>query len=119
VKPGQVFNRIHVEDLAAIAEALIESRRPSGVWNVADDEPAPPDEVIAFAAGLIGIAPPQEERFEDAELSAMARSFYEDNKRVSNAKIKRELKRSLIYPTYREGLRALAKEDLRERRAER
>ncbi len=110
VKPGQVFNRIHVEDIAqAVATAMIQERGQAGtrLFNVADDEPAPPQDVILYAAELLGAAPPPEIPFESAELSAMARSFYSGNKRMRNDKIKRELGIVLRYPTYREGLRAL------------
>lgn len=107
VKPGQVFSRIHVEDIAGTLEASIARPTPGAVYNVCDDEPAAPQEVIAFAAGLLGVAPPPETPFETAQLSPMARSFYADNRRVSNARIKDELGVSLGYPTYREGLRAL------------
>jgi nucleoside-diphosphate-sugar epimerase len=108
VKPGQVFNRIHVADIAQAIEACF-TRNADGVFNVADDEPAPPQDVIAFAASLLGIAPPPEVPFEQARatLSAMAQSFYADNRRVRNAKLKSELGVRLTYPTYREGLRAL------------
>jgi nucleoside-diphosphate-sugar epimerase len=107
VKEGQVFSRIHVEDIAAILEASIARPRPGAAYNVCDDEPAPPQEVVAFAAALLGRDPPPEIPFEKAELSPMARSFYEDSKRVSNRLIKEELGVTLRYPTYREGLRAL------------
>ncbi len=108
VKPGQIFNRIHVEDLADVARRLMEAGGPGEVWNVADQEPAPPQDVVAFAADLLGMAPPPEEAFEAAELSPMARSFYDDNRRVSVEKLRRELRHRWLYPTYREGLRALA-----------
>ncbi|THD45872.1 MAG: SDR family oxidoreductase [Bradyrhizobium sp.] len=108
VKPGQVFNRIHVDDLATVAARLIQSGRPGGLWNVADEEPAPPQEVIAFAAALLGAPPPPEEDFAAAELSPMAKSFYAGNRRVSVNKLRRELGYRWLYPTYREGLRALA-----------
>jgi nucleoside-diphosphate-sugar epimerase len=108
VKPGQTFNRAHVEDIAqAIGLTLLAGGRGE-VWNVADDEPAPPQDVIAFAAGLLGLPPPPEEPFETAEMTPMARSFYADNRRVSIARLKRELGFAPKYPTYREGLRALA-----------
>ena len=110
VKPGQVFNRIHVEDIAqTVAAAILQERREPGtrLFNLADDEPAPPQDVILYAAELIGRAPPPEIPFEEAALSPMARSFYAGNKRLRNAKIKRELGIALKYPTYREGLRAL------------
>lgn len=109
VKPGQVFNRIHVEDISrAVAAAF--SRGESAVWNVADNEPAPPQDVIAYAAGLLGVAPPPLVDFAQAEMSPMARSFYSDNKRVSNRRLVEDLGVTLAYPTYREGLRALADE---------
>ena len=112
VKPGQVFNRIHVEDIAQTVIAAIRRERRGGgsrVYNVADDEPAPPQDVLLYAAELIGAPTPPEIPFEKADLSPMARSFYEDNKRVHNTKIKRELGVVLRYPTYREGLQALAR----------
>ncbi len=106
VKPGQVFNRIHVEDIAAATVAAFE-RHLDGTINVTDDEPAPPQDVVAFAAQLLGVEPPPEIAFEEADLSPMARSFYGENKRVRNARAKSELGLSFAYPTYREGLRAL------------
>lgn len=108
VKPGQVFNRIHVDDIAGILLASLVRPRNGAVYNVTDDEPAPPQDVVAFAAGLIGIEPPPEIPFDPQALSPMAASFYGENKRVSNALVKRELGYSLRYPTYREALRALA-----------
>jgi nucleoside-diphosphate-sugar epimerase len=107
VKPGQVFSRIEVEDLAAVLRASIARPRPGAIYNVCDDEAAPPSEVIAYAASLLGMAPPQEEDFARAALTPMARSFYAENKRVSNRRIKEELGVVLSYPTYREGLAAL------------
>jgi nucleoside-diphosphate-sugar epimerase len=107
VKPGQVFNRIHVDDLAAILAAAMSADGTQAIYNVADDEPAPPQEVVAFAASLLGLAPPPEIPFEEAELSPMAASFYGENKRVKNDRIKRVLGVTLAYPTYREGLRAI------------
>ncbi len=106
VKPGQVFNRIHVDDIAGATAAALE-RRAGGVFNVSDDEPAPPQDVITLAAEMMGVAPPPEQPFETAELSPMARSFYGDVKRVSNAKVKRELGLAFACPTYREGLASL------------
>jgi nucleoside-diphosphate-sugar epimerase len=106
VKPGQIFNRIHVHDIASAVMAAIEHHR-GGTWNVCDDEPAPPQDVITHAAQLMGIAPPPEEAFETAEMSAMARSFYSSSARVSNARLKRELGVTLAHPTYRHGLDAL------------
>lgn len=107
VKPGQVFCRIHVEDIATVLEASMRRPNPGAIYNVADDEPAPPQDVVAYAAELLGVAPPPEIPFEQAQLSPMAASFYADNRRVRNEKIKRELGVALKYPTYREGLRAL------------
>jgi nucleoside-diphosphate-sugar epimerase len=107
-KLGQTFNRAHVEDIAQAIGLVLAAPGPGGVWNVADEEPAPPQDVIAFAAQLLGIEPPPEEAFETADMTPMARSFYADNKRVSIAKLKQELGFKPKYPTYREGLRALA-----------
>lgn len=108
VKPGQVFNRIHVEDIARAIEAAFLHEGSGGAWNVTDDLPAPPQDVVAYAADLIGMAPPPEIAFDGAELTPMARSFYSENKRVDNARLKRELGVSLAYPTYKEGLKALS-----------
>ena len=107
VKPGQVFNRIHAEDIAGACAALLAHQGPSDVWNVTDDEPAPPQDVVAFAAETMGIEPPPEQDFDSADLTPMARSFYGENKRCSNAKIKRLLGYDFAYPTYREGISAL------------
>jgi nucleoside-diphosphate-sugar epimerase len=113
VKPGQTFNRIHVDDIATIVEAAFE-KRAGGIFNGVDDEPAPPEDVIAFAARLMGLPPPPEVAFEDAKLSPMARSFYGESKRVRNDRIKSELGVQLAYPTYREGIAAiLERENLR------
>ena len=110
IKPGQVFNRIHVDDIASAIMAAVQ-HRGGGTWNVCDDEPAPPQDVIAYAARLMGVAPPADEAFATAEMSAMARSFYSSSARVSNAKLKRELGVTLAYPTYRHGLDALWRDD--------
>jgi nucleoside-diphosphate-sugar epimerase len=107
VKPGQVFNRIHVEDIAHAVAAARVHPGGSAVWNVTDDEPAPAQDVVSYAAGLIGIAPPPEIPFESAELSAMAASFYGESKRVANVALKQGLGVELAFPTYREGLRHL------------
>jgi nucleoside-diphosphate-sugar epimerase len=111
VKPGQVFNRIHVGDIAQAIDAAF-TRSASGIFNVADDEPTPPGDPIAFAAQLMGVDAPPEIRFEDAapSMSPMALSFWQECRRVRNAKLKRTLGVSLLYPTYREGLRALLAE---------
>ena len=107
VKPGQVFSRIHVTDIAGILAASMEKPSPGSAYNVCDDEAAPPQDVVAYAADLLGIEPPPEVAFEDADLSDMARSFYAESKRVSNDKVKTELGYRFMYPTYRQGLKAL------------
>ncbi len=109
VKPGQVCNRIHVEDIAHVLEASTMHPRGGAIYNVSDNEPAPPQDVVAYAAKILGVEPPPEVAFEDADLSPMGRSFYGENKRVSNARIRQELKVVLGYPTYREGIGSLAK----------
>ena len=107
VKPGQVFSRIHVDDIAMVLLASMAWPNPGAVYNVCDDNPAPPDEVIAYAAQLLGVEPPPAVPFEQAELSEMARSFYADNKRVRNDRMKEELGVRLKYPDYRTGLQAI------------
>ena len=106
VKPGQVFNRIHVEDIGRVT-ALAAARKLAGTFNLADDEPAPPQDVIAHAAGLLGVPVPPEVPFDAAELSPMARSFYGESKRVANRRIKQELGVRLAFPDYRAGLAAI------------
>ena len=108
IKPGQVFNRIHVEDLASVLAVAIAGRGQNVIYNVTDDEPSAPSDVITFAAQLLGIEPPPEIPYANAALSPMAASFYAENKRVRNTRIKKDLGVSLLYPTFREGLRALA-----------
>ena len=107
IKQGQIFSRIHVEDIAGVLLASINNPNPGRVYNLADDEPCPPQDVIAYAAELLGLPIPPDIPFEDAKLSAMAKSFYADSKRVSNARIKNELGYELKYPNYRVGLKAL------------
>lgn len=109
VKPGQVFNRVHVDDIAAVLAAALE-KNAAGVFNLADDEPCPPQDVVEFAANLMGVALPPEIPFASADLSPMARSFYGESKRVSNRRIREELGVALRYPTYREGLKSLWQE---------
>ena len=104
VKPGQVFNRAHVDDIAQTVVASMHKPRAGAIYNIADDEPAPPQDVITLAADLLGIDPPPEEDFATAEMTDAARQFYGSNKRISNALIKSELGVVLRYPTYREGL---------------
>ena len=111
VRPGQVFCRIHVDDIVQVLRASMARPNPGAIYNVADDEPAPPQDVVTFACALLGIQPPPETPFEQAELSPMARSFYSDSRRIANARIKEELGVKLRYPTYREGLRALLDDD--------
>ena len=108
VKPGQLFNRIHVQDLAAAVIAGAEGAGTGMVYNIADDEPAPPQDVVTCAARLLGVPAPPEIPFEAAQLSPMAQSFYAESKLVRNDKAKRQLGLVLEYPTYREGLRAIA-----------
>ncbi len=108
VKLGQLFSRIHRDDLVAVLAASMGRPEAGAVYNVCDDRPAPPDEVVAFACALLGIAPPPATPFEEAELSDMARSFYAENRRVRNDRIKHDLGVSLAYPDYETGLRALA-----------
>lgn len=107
VKPGQVFSRIHRDDIVETLLASMRRPNPGAAYNVCDDEAAPPQDVIAFACNLLDVEPPPEVAFETADLSPMARSFYSDNKRVRNRRIKEELGVSLQWPTYREGLKAL------------
>jgi len=107
VKPGQVFSRIHVADLAAVLAASIARPDPGAIYNVCDDEAAPPQDVILEACRLLGVAPPPEIPFEQAALSPMARSFYGENKRVSNRRLRETLGVRLRYPDYRAGLAAI------------
>jgi nucleoside-diphosphate-sugar epimerase len=107
VKQGQVFSRIHVDDIAGALACSIARPNPGRAYNVCDDEACPPQEVVAYAAELLRVPPPPEIPFETATLSPMARSFYAESKRVSNERLKRELGWHPNYPTYREGLKAL------------
>ena len=102
-----MFGRIHVDDIVQVLRASIARPNPGAIYNVADDEPAPPQDVIAFAAELLGVEPPQEVPFEEADLSEAARSFYADNRKVANDRIREELGVDLKHPTYRDGLRAI------------
>lgn len=111
IKDGQVFSRIHVEDIAQVLAASIARPNSGAVYNVCDDDPAPPQDVIAHAAELLGMPVPPAIPFEDAEMTPMARSFYAESKRVRNDRIKDELGVVLRYPTYREGLAALLPDD--------
>jgi nucleoside-diphosphate-sugar epimerase len=107
IKPGQVFSRIHVDDIAGVVRASMARPHPGRAYNVADDEPCPPQDVIAHAAMLLGLPVPPDVPFEMAELSPMQRSFYADSKRVSNRRAKDELHYRFRHPTYRDGLLAL------------
>ncbi|MDF1856344.1 SDR family oxidoreductase [Pseudooceanicola sp.] len=107
VKPGQVFSRIHVADIAQVLAASMARPDPGAVYNLCDDDPAPPEDVIAHAATLLDLPLPPEENFATAEMTPMARSFYAESKRVRNDRIKDDLGVRLIYPTYRDGLAAL------------
>ncbi|MBI3445336.1 MAG: SDR family oxidoreductase [Magnetospirillum sp.] len=108
IKPGQVFSRIHVDDIAAAIQASLARPHAGAIYNLCDDDAAPPQEVITHACALLGVEPPPELPWEEARqsLSAMALSFYADNKRVANRRMKEELGVVLTYPTYREGLKS-------------
>jgi hypothetical protein len=107
IKSGQVFSRIHVDDITATLAASVAHLNPGQAYNLCDEEAAPPQDVIAYACDLLGVDAPPEIPFDTADLSLMAQSFYRDNKRVSNRRIKEELGVRLAWPTYREGLRGL------------
>lgn len=106
IKPGQVFNRIHVADIAGAVSAAM--KKPNTrIYNLTDNQPAPPQDVVTYAAELLGVSPPPEIPFETADLTPMARSFYGENKRVSNQRVKDELGYVFRYPDYRVALRKL------------
>ncbi|MBI3441444.1 MAG: SDR family oxidoreductase [Proteobacteria bacterium] len=105
-KPGHAFNRIHIDDIVQTLIASMNQPKPGNIYNLADDTPSPSHEVIQFACNLIGISPPPLIPFEQAELAPIVRSFYKDNKRVHNDKIKNELGVTLLHPDYRSGLQA-------------
>lgn len=107
VKQGQVFSRIHLVDITRILEASMANPNAGRAYSVCDDTPAPPQDVVTYAAELMGVSPPALQDFATAELSPMARSFYGENKRIRNNRIKEELGVSLEYPDYRAGLSAL------------
>ena len=104
INPGQVFNRIHVDDAAEVISAALHDRGEHIIYNVTDDLPAPPQDVLDHAAELMGVAPPNRVSLDEAALSEMAKSFYSENKRVRNRRIKDDLDVALSYPTYKEGL---------------
>ena len=107
IKPGQVFSRIHVDDIAQVLAASIARPDPGAVYNLCDDDPAPPEDVIAYAAELLGLPIPPAVDYATAEMTPMARSFYAESKKVRNDRIKRGLGVRLIWPDYRAGLRGL------------
>ncbi len=107
IKPGQVFSRTHVDDIAQILDASIAQPNPGAIYNVCDDAPAPPQDVLSYAAELLNQPPPPEVAYDEADLSPMARSFYAESKRVSNDRIKTELGVTLLYPDYKSGLQAV------------
>ena len=107
VKPGQVFSRIHAEDIAQVLAASMARPDPGAIYNVCDDEPAPPELVLETAATLLGVPVPPAEDYATAEMTPMARSFYAESKRVANDRIKRDLGVALRYPDHRAGLLAL------------
>ncbi len=107
IKRDQVFNRIHVEDIARVVAKAIDTPTEHRIYNVTDDEPAPPEDVVVYAAQLLGMEPPPAIPFETAELSPMAASFWAENKRVRNDRIRKVLQAELLYPSYREGLQAI------------
>jgi len=114
IKEGQVFSRIHVDDIASALRASIAAPKSGTVYNLCDDEAAPPEDVIGLAAELLGLPLPEAVPFELADMSAMARSFYAESKRVSNDRMKTELGVKLGYPTYRDGLAALLAQEVAE-----
>jgi nucleoside-diphosphate-sugar epimerase len=111
-KPGHVFSRIHIDDIANILAASVERPNPGAAYNVCDDEPAPPAEVTEYACHLLGVEPPEVEGFETAKerMTPMGLSFWQDNRRVSNRRIREELGVQLSHPDYRSGLQAVLKD---------
>lgn len=116
-KPGHAFNRIHVEDIAATLAASIQHPAPGRVYNLADDLPAPSADLVTHACSLMQVEPPPVIRFDEAVLSPMAREFWADNKRIANDRIRTELGVALRYPTWRDGLDAIWREESATRRA--
>ncbi|WP_425408043.1 SDR family oxidoreductase [Hyphococcus sp.] len=110
-KKGQVFSRMHVEDIAAALDASLTGPRAHDLYNLSDNEPAPPQDIVEYACKLLGVAPPPLVLLEEAHISEMAKSFYADNKRVSNRRIKDALAFTLTYPTYKEGLKAILNQE--------
>lgn len=113
IKPGQVFSRTHVDDIAQVLEASVRRPNPGAIYNVCDDDPAPPEDVIGHAAELLGLPMPPAEDWDTAQttMHPMARSFYSESRRVRNDRIKDELGVRLIHPDYRSGLAALLRDE--------
>jgi nucleoside-diphosphate-sugar epimerase len=107
IKPGQVFNRVHVADIAQALDAAMTRPSPHTLFNVTDDAPSAPEDVVTYGAALLGIEPPPLTPFDASRLSPMAASFYAESKRVRNTRMKTALDVQLMYPTYREGLRGI------------
>jgi len=107
IKKDQVFSRIHVDDIAQALTLSLHHPTPGGIYNLCDDDPAPPQDVIAYAAALLGVPAPPEVNIEDADMSPMARSFYAESKKVRNDRIKKALGWMPLYPSYRSGLAAI------------
>uniref|UniRef100_UPI0040470C56 SDR family oxidoreductase n=1 Tax=Yoonia sp. TaxID=2212373 RepID=UPI0040470C56 len=112
IKDGQVFSRTHVADIARVLAASIKQPNPGAIYNVCDDDPAPPQDVIAYAAKLLDMPLPEAINFEDADMTPMGRSFYAESKKVRNDKIKSDLGVELLYPDYKSGLKALLAREL-------
>lgn len=111
IKKNQVFSRIHVDDIAQVLAASISKPNPGAIYNLCDDDPAPPEDVIEHAAALLGLPIPPAQDFETAEMTPMARSFYAESKRVRNDRIKEELGVKLLFPDYRSGLKSLLEQE--------
>lgn len=113
IKPGQIFSRIHVDDIAQVLMASIARPNPGAAYNVCDDNPCPPQDVIAHAAHLLGLPEPPAVPFEKVKptMTPMALGFYQESKRVRNDRIKDELGVQLLYPDYPQGLAALLRDE--------
>ena len=112
-KPGHAFSRIHVDDIVQVLMASMANPAPGAVYNVADDNPAPSCEVIEYACHLLGIAAPPLVPFEEADLAPINQSFYRENKRIRNDRLKNELGVNLFYPDFRAGLDACMESEQR------
>lgn len=112
IKPGQVFSRTHVADIARVLSASINKPNPGAAYNVCDNDPAPPEDVIAYAAELLNLPIPEAVDYETADMTPMARSFYAESKKVRNDRLKDELGVTLLYPDYRSGLQALLAQEV-------